>query len=341
MRLAIMSFAHLHAEGYIHNLRAIPDVEMIGFADDNADRGRHFAELYNTKWFETYDTLLAEQPDGVIICSENANHRPLVELAAEAGVHVLSEKPLATSLDDAQAMIDVCNKTGVQLMTAFPMRFSAPIIEIKKLIDSGHLGNIYGCNATNQGQLPKLHTAYPRDWFVDKRLAGGGAAADHTVHVADLLRWFLGCEVVEVYAELNHIFYGHEDVNVETGGLIMLTFEDGTFASIDCSWSKPPNYTTWGGLTMELVAEQGFATVDAFKQVMSVYAQNAERPYCAYWGSDANQGMIHEFVMAIRESRTPAITGYDGYKAVEIVDAVYRSAESQCPIKLPLSSHTL
>ncbi len=335
MRLAIMSFAHLHAEGYIHNLRAIAGVEMIGFADEDVDRGKHFSALYDTRWFESYEKLLAEKPDGVVICSENANHRYLAEMAAEAGAHILSEKPLATTLEDAQDMIDVCERAGVQLMTAFPMRFSAPVIEIKKLVESGQLGRIFGCNATNQGQLPRLHTAYPRDWFVAKKLAGGGAAADHTVHVADLLRWFLGCEVVEVYAELNDIFYRDEDLSVETGGLVMLTFENNTFATIDCSWSKPPTYSTWGGLTMELVGEHGLAAVDAFKQVMPVYAQGAARPYLAYWGSDANQGLINEFVTAIRDGRTPSITGYDGYKAVEIVQAVYRSAESGQPVRLP------
>jgi predicted dehydrogenase len=331
-----MSFAHLHAEGYIHNLRAVPAVEMIGFADTDADRGQHFSELYDTPWFKSYELLLAEKPDGVIICSENANHRHLAEMAAAAGAHVLSEKPLATTLEDAQAMIDACRLAGVQLMTAFPMRFSAPIIEIRRLVESGELGRLYGCSTTNQGQLPRLHSAYPRDWFVDKQLAGGGAAADHTVHVADLLRWFLGCEVVEVYAALNSIFYSDEDLGVETGGLVMLTFENGTFATIDCSWSKPPNYPTWGGLTMELVGENGLATVDAFKQVMPVFARGAARPYLAYWGSDANQGLINEFVSAIRDARAPSVSGYDGYKAVEIVQAVYRSAESGQPIKLPL-----
>jgi predicted dehydrogenase len=335
MRLAIMSFAHLHAEGYIHNLRAIPDVEMIGFADEDADRGRHFSALYDTPWFDSYEKLLAEKPDGVVICSENARHRDLAEMAASAGAHILSEKPLATTLDDAQRMMDACQRARVQLMTAFPMRFSAPVIEIKKLVESGALGHIFGCNTTNQGQLPRLHTTYPRDWFVDKKLAGGGAAADHTVHVADLLRWFLGCEVVEVYAELNNIFYSDDDLDVETGGLVMLTFENGTFATIDCSWSKPPNYSTWGGLTMELVGEHGLAAVDPFKQVMHVYAQGAARPYLAYWGSDANQGMIDEFVTAIRDRRAPSITGYDGYKTVEIVQAVYRSAESGQPVTLP------
>ena len=113
----------------------------------------------------------------------------------------------------------------------------------------------------------------------------------------------------------------------------MLTFEDGTFASIDCSWSKPPSYPTWGGLAMELVGENGLLTVDAFKQTTAVYG---EQPKWVGWASDANQAMVDEFVAAIRENRPPTITGYDGYKAVEIVLAAYESAARGEPVRLPL-----
>ncbi|MCZ7541001.1 MAG: Gfo/Idh/MocA family oxidoreductase [Anaerolineae bacterium] len=337
MRCAIMSFAHVHAEGYLHNLQANPAVEFIGFADEDADRGRHFAKQTGARWFPTYEALLAEKPDGVIICSENAHHRALAEMAATAGVHILSEKPLATTPEDARAMVAVCERAGVTLMTAFPMRFSAPTIEARKVLDSGALGTVYGCNTTNQGQLPRLHSAYPRGWFTDPALAGGGAATDHVVHVADLLRWYFQSEVTEVYAELNHIFYQEPGVNVETGGLVLLTFANGAFASIDCSWSKPPHYPTWGGLTMELVGEGGLVIVDPFRQVMSVYAQGASRPAWTYWGSNANQAMVDEFVAAVQERRAPAVTGHDGLKAAEIVAAVYRSAAAHQPVTLPLS----
>ena len=332
MKIGIMSFAHLHAEAYIHNLRAIPGVEMIGLADEDQARGRHFAELFDTRLYPSYEAMLAEQPDGVLVCSENANHRPLVELAAQAGVHVLSEKPLATTLVDAQAMVDVCHKAGVILMTAFPMRFSAPILQVKAQLDDGSLGQIYACNTTNQGQMPVKH----RQWFVDKQLAGGGAVMDHIVHLADLLRWYLNSEVAEVYAQTNHILHA-DTVEVETGGLVMLTFANGVFASIDCSWSKPLNYPTWGGLTMELISERGLTVIDGFSQNLNIYNQRRNSHYWNYWGSDANQGMVDEFVAAIREQRPPAVTGEDGYKALEIALAVYASAEAGQPVTLPLT----
>ena len=332
MKIGIMSFAHLHAEAYIHNLRAIPGVEMIGLADEDQARGRHFAGLFDARLYPSYEAMLAEQPDGVLVCSENLNHRPLVELAARAGVHVLSEKPLATTLADARAMIESCRQAGVILMTAFPMRFSAPILEVKTKLADGSLGQIYACNTTNQGQMPIKH----RRWFVDKQLAGGGAVMDHTVHLADLLRWYLNSEVVEVYAQTNHILHA-DTVEVETGGLIMLTFANGVFASIDCSWSKPLNYPTWGGLTMELISERGLTIIDAFSQNLNIYNQRRNSHYWSYWGSDANQGMVDEFVAAIREQRPPAVTGAAGYKALEIALAGYASAAAGRPVTIPLT----
>ena len=329
MKIGILSFAHLHAEAYIQNLRAIPGVEMIGIADENPERGQHFADLFDAHLFPSYEALLAEQPDGVLVCSENSKHRLLVEIAAQAGVHVLCEKPLATTLSDAQAMIDACRDAGVILMTAFPMRFSAPLRQLKAQLDAGALGQIYCFNTTNQGQMPIAH----RRWFVDKELAGGGAMMDHIVHLADVLRWYLSGEVASVYAQSNHILHA-DTVDVETGGLIMLTFSDGTFASIDSSWSKPLNYPTWGGLTMELISERGLTVVDAFSQNLNIYRQEPPQHAWTYWGSDANQAMIEEFVAAIREQRQPLVTGEAGYKALEITLAAYESAASGQPIEL-------
>ncbi|MGB1286316.1 MAG: Gfo/Idh/MocA family protein, partial [Aggregatilineales bacterium] len=107
LRVGIFSFAHLHAEGYIQNLRTMPHIEYIGFADDDADRREKYGTMFESVTFDSYEALLAENPDAVIICSENSKHREHTELAARAGVHVLCEKPIATTLEDADAMVAV------------------------------------------------------------------------------------------------------------------------------------------------------------------------------------------------------------------------------------------
>ena len=331
MKIGIMSFAHLHAEAYIQNLRAVPGVEMIGLADDDSGRGQQFAHQFEARLFRSYEALLEAKPDGVVICSENNNHRSLVEMAAAAKVHVLCEKPLATTVEDAQAIVDACQKAGVLLMTAFPMRFSAPLMEVKARLDAGDLGQVYAFKSSNQGELPAKH----RKWFVDKKLAGGGAIADHTVHLADIMRWYLNNEVVEVYAQGNQIFHAKE-VEVETGGMVMLTFDNGVFANIDCSWSRPPYWPSWGGLSFEMITDRGAVLVDAFKQNLTVYSHDIQRPTWYYWGSDMNQGMVNDFVKAIRKDRQPKVTGTDGLKAVKVVAAAYESVRTGQPVKLPV-----
>lgn len=329
MKIGIMSFAHHHAEAYIGNLRAIPGVDMIGIADDDLERGQRFARQFDAHLFPGYEALLAEKPDGVLVCSENANHRPLVEMAAQAGVNVLCEKPLATTREDAQAIIDVCREAGVILMTAFPMRFSAPLRQLKARLEAGDLGQVYCLNTTNQGEMPVAHRA----WFVDKELAGGGAMMDHIVHLADIFNWLFGRDVATVYAQSNHILHA-DTVDVETGGLVMLQYTNGLFMTIDSSWSKPLNYPTWGGLTMELVSERGLTIVDAFSQNLNVYQQQPPGNHWAYWGSDMNQAMIAEFVAAIREGRETAVTGEDGYFALAVTLAAYESTALGDAVKL-------
>ncbi len=329
MRIGLLSFAHVHAEAYAYHLGLLPEVEFVGIADPDVDRGQAAARQYGVAFFPSYAALLAAGPEGVIVCTENARHREPVELAAAAGVHVLCEKPLATTLADARAMIEACQRAGVVLMTAFPMRFSAPLLEAKALLEQGGLGRVYACSGVNQGQVPRRY----REWFVDKTLAGGGSAMDHTVHLTDVLRWFLGREVVEVYAQLNRIIHG-DTVEVETGGQVMLTFDDDTFATIDCSWSRPANYPTWGGLALDLVGERGVVHADAFVQNLTLYSNRPQQPAWLTWGSDPDQAMIREFIAAVQERRAPRVSGEDGYRALEVALAVYRSAASGRPVRL-------
>jgi predicted dehydrogenase len=324
IKIGILSFAHHHGEAYISNLRRMQDVELLGVADDDpTTRGEKIAGQNEARFFRSYEALLEARPDGVIICTENNRHRPLVEMAAAHRIHVLCEKPISTTLEDAQAIVDACDKAGVLLMTAFPMRFSAPLLEIKTRLEYGDFGDIYCFNATNQGELPTKYRA----WFVDPELAGGGAIMDHTVHLVDLMRWFTGSEVETIYARSNRIFHADE-VEVETGALEMLTFENGVFATIDASWSRPQYWPTWGGLTFEMVTQRGAVIVDAFRQNLNVYRDDWQRSNWAYWGSDMNQAMVGDFAAAIRENRPPRVTGMDGLRALEATLAAYESVRT-------------
>lgn len=328
VRVGMLSVAHVHAPWYLDALAVMPGVELVGLWDADPILADARARSVPTRAFGSVVQLL-EAVDGVLIAGVNRDHRALVEQAAAAGRHVLCEKPLATTVTDARAIVEVCRVAGVRLMTAFPSRTSSVVEALAASIRDGTVGEIVAFEGVNSGEMPDIHGA----WFVDAELAGGGAVTDHVVHLADLYRWLSGSEVTEVYAVANRILQDGFDA-VETGGLVSLRLANGIFGTIDCSWSKPRSYPTWGSMTLEVLGTRGALDMDAFRQHLTVYGRREDGVSWPYFGSDANIAMLAEFITALREDRQPAITGIDGLRAVEVLDAAYRSIVSGQPVTL-------
>jgi myo-inositol 2-dehydrogenase/D-chiro-inositol 1-dehydrogenase len=326
-RIGILSYAHLHAASYIASLQALPEVEVVGIADDNSERGHQAASTHGIRYFDSYEALLGQNLNGVIVTSENINHLPLTKMAVEAGAHVLCEKPIATTMEDGREMIRVCREAGVQLMIAYPCRYSPAVQSVKAAIERGDLGEIYGLKATNRGQMPG-------GWFTDLALSGGGAVIDHTVHVLDLVGWFWRSPVKSVFAEVGHDLLWEE--NVDDAGLVSFRLNNGIFGTLDCSWSRPRVFPTWGDVTMEIVGSQGWLQFNLTAQDTSLYSDVLDGISWVPWGSDINLGLIRDFVDTIENDREPAITGEDGLYALEVALAAYRSAEAGAAIDLPL-----
>jgi predicted dehydrogenase len=334
MRIALMSFAHPHAASYVRALARL-GVEVLASDPDHRSRpvgetgGPELAAELGVPYVDSYEELLAWRPDGVVVCSENARHRELVELAAGVGAAVLCEKPLATTLEDARAIIDACTDAGVPLMVAYPVRFSPAFAVLSAARASGGLGEVKAVTGTNNGQLP----AGSRAWFVERELAGGGALMDHTVHLADLLdSLFDGTPAVSVYAATNRLLHAGR-VEVETGGLLSVAYANGVIATFDCSWSKPESYPTWGGLTLQLVGTDGIADLDAFSHRVEGHAASGEALWLPY-GTDLDELLVREFVSAIAQGRRPQPDGEVGYRTLEIALAGYESVRTGQPVDL-------
>jgi predicted dehydrogenase len=329
-RVGLLSAAHGHIHSYISCLRRRDDVQIVGLYDDDPVRGQATAQRHGVAFVVEPSQLWQQRLDGVIICAENVKHRPLVEVAARQTPYILCEKPIATTLADAQAMLDACTATGAQLQIAFPVRFAPTIQWLKTRLDQGGLGQVYAVQATNHGRMPGR-------WFIDPSLAGGGAVMDHTVHVIDLLRWFWQTEVTEVYAEVGHSLL-HPGLGVDDVGLLSFTLANGIYGTLDTSWSRPASYPTWGDVKLEITAANGIVYVDAFGQQLAVSADGQDQTTTwASWGSDMDQGLIDDFIETIRFRRSPSISGLDGLRALEVALAAYHSAEIGEPVRLPLA----
>ncbi|CAM3779225.1 Gfo/Idh/MocA family protein [Alicyclobacillus pomorum] len=324
MKVGIISFAHMHAYSYATCLKQLDNVELVAVADDNPLRVTEAAKQFGCAYYSDYRELLATDVDAVVVCTENAKHADVVVDAAKAGKHVLCEKPIATTLDDAHRMIDACREHGVILQIAFPVRFNTPMRRVKQMIDEGQLGRIVAMRGTNRGQNPG-------GWFVQKELSGGGAVLDHTVHVIDIMRWYLNSEVKEVYAEVDTRF---SDIACDDCGLLMLEFENGVIASHDPSWSRSETFPTWGDVTLEIVGTQGVTRVDAFAQHLTVYSDLDNKVKHDFWGDEMDLGLVADFISCVREGRTPSITGEDGLRALQVALAAYESARLRKPVRL-------
>ncbi len=328
IRIGMLSFAHMHAVSYLHFLSQMEGVAIAGIYDDDYDRGGRIAAQCKVPYFRRVDGLLDQDLDGVIICSENALHAPLVLESAGRVQGILCEKPIATTLEDGQAMIDRCRETNTKLQIAFPMRFAPPVIELKQQLDTGVLGDIYSVKTTNHGSMPGR-------WFVDHKLAGGGAVLDHTVHVIDLLRWFWDTEVEEVYAEVGRELL-HPGLGIDDVGLLSFRLANGVFGTLDTSWSRPDSYPTWGDVKLDVLGENGLISVDAFEQNLLVSSEDDGKTSWVNWGSSGDEGLVADFVDMIRADREPSVSGEDGQRALEVALAAYESSRRAEPVALPI-----
>ena len=324
-RIGILSFAHMHAHSYATCLNALPEVELAGIWDADRKRGRAAAKTYGTVFVDTLDRFLQLDLDGVIVCSENIHHKDHVIAAAQAGKWILCEKPLATTVTDAKAMIKACAKAGVGLGTAFPCRYVTTLQDVKTRVNNGDLGSLLAAACTNNG-------SFPGGWFADPAQSGGGAVMDHTVHVVDALRWITGKEFTRVYCVAAQNF--QDDITTDDVGSLHLEMEGGLKVSHVASWNRPASFPTWGDVTMDLAGTKGSLYVDAFHQKVDVYSDAARSAEWAGWGDNADMGLVRDFVNAVSNRRAPSITGEDGLRAVEVTVASYRSAKSGKMVKI-------
>lgn len=326
LKVGMISFAHGHANSYLNALLSLPEVEVVAIADDVKSRVEAAVAKNGLTYYEDYRDLLARaEIDAVVICSENANHARHTIEAANAKKHVICEKPLGVSVSEMEQMIAASEENGVKLFTAFPCRYLAAVINAKAAVDRGDIGDILAIKGTNRGTMPGR-------WFVEPELSGGGALLDHTVHVMDLMNWFTGSKVTEVYAYAATLF--HENLKVDDAGMIHVKFENGTVGVLDTSWSRPKAFPTWGDVTMEIVGTKGSISVDSFAQKNELFSESVGKGQYLPWGDNMDFYMVKSFVEALIEGKPAPISGVDGLRSAEVALAGYESVKTGQPVKL-------
>jgi len=334
LKVGVMSFAHVHAWSYLSSLLSRDDVELLSSdpdgarASDPGPRGAEFAAVLGAPYVETYDELFAWEPDIVVICTENSRHLEAAVLAFGAGAHVLCEKPLATTVADAESMVRLADEAGRFLMTAFPIRFTDGFAALRSRVHAGEVGTVLAVLGTNNGKIP----TGDRAWFTDAQFSGGGALVDHVVHCADLLDSLLGEPAEWVSAVSNGILSADLGLAVETGGLVTIGYPSGIFATIDCSWSQPANAAVWGDVTLQVTGTDGSLAMSAMARYIS--GTTASGDVWMPFGLDFDGAMLDHLLEAVRAGVQPQPDGHVGVRTTRIVAAAQESARTGSVVRV-------
>jgi len=332
--------------------RAIADVRgatLVACCDTAADRAEHFAAEVGCTPYDNLAKMLADSSvDVVTIATPSGVHMEPAIAAARAGKHVIVEKPLEITLKRCDRIIRECEKNGVKLGTIFPSRFHDSSIQMRKAIDQGRFGRL----TMGDAYVKWFRTQEYYDsgaWRGTWKLDGGGALMNQAVHTVDLLSWLMG-PVEEVQAQTATL--AHKRIEVEDVAVATLRFKNGALGVIEATTAAYPGYLK----RIELHGSEGSAVLEeedikvwdfakkrrgdaALLQAMQSSKSSgggAADPTAI--GHHGHTHQFRDFVKAIRTDGTPAVDGQEGRKAIEIILAIYKSAQTGKLVKLPLKS---
>ena len=354
--MGAISFDHGHQYGWTGAAMQLPMVELVAVAEPDPIQRKAVAERLTgndaamrrladklqgpVRLYDHYRDLLARDDiEAVTISSANYLHREHAEAAAAAGKHVFLEKPIATNLDDATAIVRACERAGVEFCVAYPCRFSAAAIEAKEMVDRGDIGEIVSMHATNHLRKGT------EGWFIDPAKSGGGTIRDHIVHGTDLMRWFSGVEVDEIYAEADTL--ARPDIQVDDVAMLLEKFENGIVGSCDPSWNRPMTSSKWGDVVLRVLGTEGAIDFDLtgayLTRTLAGAAEGGEAWESAKvvtpiqqisYAESMDVFLIEDFAESILEGRRPLVTGIDGWYGVACIEAAYQSAREHRMIEV-------
>lgn len=332
LKVAVVGCGSIARYRHLPEYAANDQVELVAVCDIVEDRAKEMAEQYGAKAYTDYKTMLAEADvDVVSVCTPNYLHAPVSIDALNAGKHVLCEKPMATSEEDALAMIEAAKNNNKKLMIAHNQRFVPSHEKARELIENGEVGKIYGFRTAFGHPGPEGWSIDGKDsWFFRKEEAFIGAMGDLGVHKTDLMRYLLGEEFVEVGAFVEA--GAKKDSTVDDNAVCVLKSESGIIGTLAASWAyqKEDNSTV-------IYGEKGVIRLeDDPEYSLIVHYRNGETKNFDLGKIQSNEEggqnstrVIENFVNSIVNDTEPPINGEEGMKSLKVVLAALKSSETK------------
>jgi len=342
-----------HAEAY----QTLPSSELVSVFDISIERASKYGKKFNVPAFEDFDEMIkATDIEVISICTPHPLHAEYISRAAEHGIHVLTEKPLASDLEDCDAAITSCKNNNVKLSVISQRRFYKPVVRMIEAMKNGRIGEPILANMIVMGWRDEAY--YEMDeWRGKWQSEGGGVMVNQTIHQLDLLQWFMG-SVDELFGYWDN--FNHPYIEVEDSAVAIMRFKSGAIGQFFVSNSQKPGFygkihihgsngasigaqTEGGspfvaGLSTEVDPPiNDLWTVPGEEKLLKNW-QNEDRKFASEVDTMTyyHQLQISDFLNAIMENRDPLVTGEEARKSVELFTAVYRSQRDRQPIRFPL-----
>ncbi|MEO8229172.1 MAG: Gfo/Idh/MocA family oxidoreductase [Chloroflexota bacterium] len=317
-----------HAAAYA----ADPAAELIAIVDADPARAAGVAKAHGGRPYPSVSAMLDDaRPEVVSVSVPTAVHRPVVSEIAAAGGHVLLEKPMAPSVADCDAIAAACEAAGVTLMLGFTHRFHRELLEARRIIASGELGEpVFAQDVFAFGE----HGPWPA-WYYDQTLSGGGELMHDAVHMVDRLAWLVGSPIVEVYGRTTTGARGI--AGVEDGGVAVLSFANGAIGSLSVYEaahplrSDAPSVPMPGRLELEIHGTRGSLRYRTWHELIVDIAGSPSRTMNDLPRNEMALE-IGEFLAAVRDGRAPSVGAAEGRRGVAVVQAIYASERLRRPV---------
>jgi predicted dehydrogenase len=331
--IGLGGFGERHVQTYASYERS----NLIALCDTNEDRAEEITRKYGVpKYYRNYQEMLAvSEVEAVSVATPDHLHREIAVEAAKAGKHLLIEKPLATNISDAAAILDAARQAGVKVMVDFHNRINPPFLATKAAVDSGEIGKpryLYA-RLSNTLDVPLKMLKWSRNssalWFLGS-------------HTIDLACWLLNDEVKKVNAVSSSGLLTSLGVECPDFFVATLEFKGGAIGVFENSWILPVTQPTVKDFTFELLGDQGAIYVDAAnnRTIQKFTQDKGSFPdlFAVVRSQRGEIGFVHEsiryFVDSVLDGKPPLADSNDGLKNTEILCAILESCRTHLPVEL-------
>lgn len=345
--------AHLHAMA-VENL---PNARLAGVWSRTQKTADDFAAEYKVPAYNNINELvIKERVDLAIVCTPHPFHlNPTVE-AANAGANILVEKPLASTLEDADKIIAACHHAGVKLGVISQRRWYEPVKRVKEAIEAGKIGKPVFGTINMLGWRDKAY--YDADqWRGTWNMEGGGVLVNQAPHQLDILLWYMG-EIDEVYGHWQNL--NHPYIEVEDTAVAIVKFKNGGIGNIIVSNSEKPgiygkvHVHGENGASVGVQTDGGAMFIAGMSNILEppindVWSVPGEEKMLDNWVKEDSEHFnsidpmiyymerqIEDYLQALETNSEPLVNGEEGRRTVELFTAIYRSTRDNKPIKFPL-----